>query len=211
MRQRNFITRSLASHASLCEAGGLGIKFCEAKFEEVVCISKELRINQRIRVKEVRLIGADSEQFGVVSTEEALRKAEEAGLDLVEVAQQVNPPVCRIMDYSKYKYDQEKKEKEAKKHQKIVHLKEIKMKPNIEEHDYQVKLFHLKRFLGRGDKAKLTMTFRGREMSHMDIGRKVIDRIIRDLSEVGEIEKGPILDGRNIMISFIPMQKTVIK
>ena len=170
----------------------------------MVRISKDLRINQRIRVKEVRLIGPDTEQMGIVNTQDALQKAEELGLDLVEVAGQSSPPVCRIMDYSKYKYEQEKKEKEARKHQKIVHLKEIKMKPNIEEHDYQVKLFHLKRFLSRGDKAKLTMTFRGREMSHVDIGKKIMTRVVSDLAEVGEVEKGPMMEGRNIMIHFTP-------
>jgi len=177
----------------------------------VISISKDLRINQRIRVKEVRLIGPDGEQMGVVNTQDALKKAEESGLDLVEVAGQTAPPVCRIMDYSKYKYEQEKKEKEARKHQKIVHVKEIKVKPNIEEHDYQVKLFHLKRFLTRGDKVKLTMMFRGREMSHMDIGRKVLDRIVSDLKEIGEIEKGPILEGRNIIINFMPRSGANVK
>lgn len=152
----------------------------------------------------MRLIGPDGEQMGVVLTRDALQKAQEVGLDLVEVAPGANPPVCRIMDYSKYKYEQEKKEKEARKHQHIMHLKEIKMKPNIEEHDYQVKLFHLKRFLGRGDKARLTMTFRGREMSHMDIGKKVLDRVISDLADVGEIETGPSREGRDIIINFIP-------
>jgi translation initiation factor IF-3 len=170
----------------------------------VIFISKDLRINQRIRVKEVRLIGPNGEQEGIVNTQDALLKAEEAGLDLVEVAGQSSPPVCRIMDYSKYKYEQEKKEKEARKHQKIVHLKEIKMKPNIEEHDYQVKLHHMKRFLERGDKAKLTMTFRGREMSHMNIGKKIMDRVVVDLNESGEVEKGPMMEGRNIMIYFMP-------
>ena len=170
----------------------------------MVRISKDLRINQRIRVKEVRLIGPEGEQMGIVNTQDALRKAEDSGLDLVEVSGQSSPPVCRIMDYSKYKYEQEKKEKEARKHQKTVHLKEIKMKPNIEEHDYQVKLHHMKRFLERGDKAKLTMTFRGREMSHMNIGKKIMDRIVADLNEVGEVEKGPMMEGRNIMIHFMP-------
>jgi len=155
-------------------------------------------------VKEVRLIGPNGEQMGIVNTQDALQKAGESGLDLVEVAGQTSPPVCRIMDYSKYKYEQEKQEKEARKHQKTIHLKEIKMKPNIEEHDYQVKLYHLKRFLGRGDKAKLTMTFRGREMSHVDIGKKVMNRIITDLKDVGEVEKGPMMEGRSIMIHFMP-------
>ena len=177
----------------------------------MIRISKDLRINQRIRVKEVRLIGPEGEQMGVVNTQDALQKAEEAGLDLVEVAGQTSPPVCRIMGYSKYKYEQEKKEKEARKHQKVVHLKEIKMKPNIEEHDYQVKLYHLKRFLGRGDKAKLTMTFRGREMSHVEIGKKIVNRVISDLSETGEVEKGPMMDGRNIMVYFMPRPSTGAK
>jgi len=170
----------------------------------VICISRELRINQRIRVKEVRLIGPNGEQMGIVNTQDALQRAEESSLDLVEVAGQTTPPVCRIMDYSKYKYEQEKKEKESRKHQHVVHLKEIKIKPNIEEHDYQVKLYHLKRFLSRGDKAKLTMVFRGREMSHMDIGKKVMDRVVVDLAEIGEIEKGPFMEGRSIMINFTP-------
>ena len=173
----------------------------------MINIPREPRINQRIRIKEVRLIGADGEQLGIVSTQEALQKAQGLDLDLVEVAGQAIPPVCRIMDYSKYKYEQEKKAKEARRHQKIVHLKEIKIKPNIEEHDYQVKLYHLKRFLARGDKAKLTMTFRGREMSHMDIGKKVLDRMLSDLVEVGEVEQGPTREGRNITVSFMPRQQ----
>ena len=177
----------------------------------MVFISKDLRINQRIRAKEVRLIGPDGEQAGIVNTQDALQKAEEAGLDLVEVAGQSTPPVCRIMDYSKYKYEQEKKEKEARKHQKTVHLKEIKMKPNIEEHDYQVKLYHMKRFLARGNKAKLTMVFRGREMSHMNIGKKIMDRVIADLSEAGEVEKGPMMEGRSIMIYFMPRPSAGVK
>jgi len=177
----------------------------------VIVISRELRINQRIRVKEVRLIGPDGEQMGVVPTSEALAKAQEIGLDLVEVAPTATPPVCRIMNYSKYKYEQEKKEKEARKHQHIMHLKEIKMKPNIEEHDYQVKLFHIKRFLSRGDKVKLTMTFRGREISHIDIGKKVIDRVISDTVDLGEIENGPVQEGKDIIVNFIPKSQPKIK
>lgn len=177
----------------------------------MVNIAREARVNQRIRIREVRLIGAGGEQMGVVATEDALQKAKEAGLDLVEVAQQAKPPVCRIMDYSKYKYDQEKKSKEARKHQRIVHLKEIKIKPNIEEHDYQVKLYHLRRFLKRGDRARLTMTFRGREMSHMDIGKKVLDRAVSDLTDVGELEKAPMREGRNLIVNFIPHSGGVAK
>ena len=177
----------------------------------MVAISQELRINQRIRIKEVRLIGSEGEQIGVVQTSDALQKAQEASLDLVEVAPSAKPPVCRIMDYSKYKYEQEKKTKEARKNQKIIHLKEIKIKPRIEEHDYQVKLHHLKRFLERGDRAKLTMVFRGREMSHVEIGRKVIERAISDLVDIGEVEKGPTRDGRNIMVFFVPRTTGKIK
>jgi len=150
------------------------------------------------------LIGPDGEQMGIVPTRDASQRAQEVGLDLVEVASNANPPVCRIMDYSKFKYDQEKKAKEARKHQRVMHLKEIKIKPNIEEHDYQVKLHHLKRFLGRGDKAQITMVFRGREMSHMEIGKKVLDRLIADLVEDGEVENGPTREGRNILVIFVP-------
>lgn len=164
----------------------------------------KIRVNELIRSREVRLIGSNGEQIGVVPTQEAQRRAYEEGLDLVEVAPQVMPPVCRIMDYSKYKYEQEKRAKEAKKHQKVIHIKEMKYKPNIEEHDYQVKLHHLKRFLTKGDRAKVTMTFRGREITHMELGRRVIDRLIGDLAEIGEIEKGPIQEGRNIIIYFTP-------
>ncbi|NQT75877.1 MAG: translation initiation factor IF-3 [Candidatus Omnitrophica bacterium] len=171
----------------------------------MVDISREPRVNQRIRIKEVRLIGASGEQMGIVPTADALQRAQELGLDLVEVAGQAAPPVCRIMDYSKYKYDQEKKAKESRKHQKIVHLKEIKIKPNIEEHDYQVKLHHLKRFLARGDRAKLTMIFRGREMSHMGIGKKVLDRMVSDLADVGELEASPKREGKSIIVNFLPL------
>lgn len=149
--------------------------------------------------------------MGIVPTPDALQRAQEADLDLVEVAPSAKPPVCRIMDYSKFKYEQEKKEREAHKHQRIMHLKEIKLKPHIEEHDYQVKLHHLKRFLARGDKAKITMTFRGREMSHVEIGRKVLDRMVSDLTDVGEVEKGPTREGRNIMVHFAPHAKSTVK
>jgi len=119
-------------------------------------------------------------------------------LDLVEVAGQTTPPVCRIMDYSRYKYEQEKKQKLAKKHQHKVHLKEIKLRPKIEEHDYQVKLKSLERFLSRGDKVKVTLTFRGREMSHQELGRRIVDRFVKDSSHLSQGEKGPVSEGRFI-------------
>lgn len=159
---------------------------------------KDLRINNRIRVREVRLVGEDGSPLGVVATPEALKMAAEAGLDLVEVAPTAVPPVCRIMDYSRYKYEQEKREKEARKKQKVIHLKEVRMGPKIGEHDYQFKLRNLEDFLKRGDKVKVTMMFRGREMSHMDLGRKILDRLASDISSIGEIEENPRLEGRII-------------
>jgi len=163
---------------------------------------KDIRINFRIRVKEVRVIDENGEQLGVLQTPDALKRAQDVGLDLVEVAPTAVPPVCRIMDFSKYKYEQEKKEKEAHKKQKITHLKEIRFGPKIGEHDYQFKLKNLEDFLKRGDKVKVTMMFRGREMAHIDLGRRVLDRLASDVSAVGEIEEAPRLEGRfiNMMI-----------
>jgi len=131
-----------------------------------------------------------------MSIQDALKKSEEAGLDLVEIAPTATPPVCRIMDHSKYKYEQEKKEKEARKKQKVVHIKEIRMGPKIGEHDYRFKLRHLEDFLKKGDKVKVTMIFRGREMAHIDLGRKVLDKLSSDISSIGEIEESPRLEGR---------------
>ncbi len=125
-------------------------------------------------------------------------------LDLVEVASQVKPPVCRIMDFSKFKYEQEKREREAKKHQKHVHIKEIRVKPNIEEHDYGIKLRHLLEFLKEGDKVKVTLMFRGREMAHRDIGRRVIDRFVADVQNEGVVEYGPLFEGRFITMVVAP-------
>ena len=130
--------------------------------------------------------------------QDGIKNAEEAGLDLVEIAPTANPPVCRIMDHSKFKYEQEKKEKEARKKQKIVHIKEIRLGPKIGEHDYQFKVNHLIEFLKKGDKVKVTMIFRGREMAHVDLGRKILEKLSSDISGVGEIEEQPRLEGRFI-------------
>lgn len=127
---------------------------------------------------------------------DAIKAAEDAGLDLVEVAPTAAPPVCRIIDYSKYKYEQEKKEKEARKKQRVIHVKEVRMGPKIGEHDYQFKLRNLEDFLKRGDKVKVTMMFKGREMSHIDLGRRILDRLASDISAVGEVEEMPRLEGR---------------
>lgn len=159
-------------------------------------------MNFRIRVREIRVVGENGEQLGVMQVSDALKKAQEVGLDLVEVAPTATPPVCRIIDYSKYKYDQEKKEKEARKKQKVVHIKEVRMGPKIGEHDYQFKLRNLEDFLKRGDKVKVTMMFRGREMAHIDLGRKVFDRLASEISAIGEIEESPRLEGRIISMTI---------
>ena len=154
------------------------------------------------------MIDQNGEQAGVVQLQEGIRRAQEAGLDLVEVAAQAQPPVCRIMDYSKYKYEQEKKQREAKKKQHIIHIKELKLKPNIEEHDYQVKHAHLRKFLERGDKTKVTMMFRGREVQHMERGRVVLDRLMKDVADIGEVIEPPVtMFGRTIVMTFGPKTK----
>ena len=142
--------------------------------------------------------------MGILPVEQGLELARQHELDLVEVAAKSLPPVCRIMDYSKYKYDQEKKEREARKQQKKVCIKEIRVKPKIEEHDYQVKLSHLIRFLKRGDKAKITLFFRGREISHIELGRRILDRFANDISEIAEVEKKPFLEGRLMTMVVAP-------
>jgi translation initiation factor IF-3 len=167
----------------------------------VVEIKKYIRINERINVPQVRLIGAEGNQLGVVPIQKALEIASQNELDLVEVAPQASPPVCRVIDFSKFKYDQEKKEREAKKHQKQGRLKEIRLKPNIDEHDYQTKLKQAISFLSRKDKVKISLFFRGRQMEHMDLGRKILDKFIADSQNEGHIEKQPILEGR--IMSFI--------
>ena len=139
-----------------------------------------------------------------MNTDQALRMAKEAELDLVEVAGQASPPGCRIMDFSKFKYDQAKKEKEARKKQKVIHLKELKYHPFIEENDYKVKLNSLERFLKQGDKAKITMVFRGREMNYISTGRKVLERLAQDIAPLGEVEKPPYMEGRMITMIIMP-------
>jgi len=173
---------------------------------EVIHTTKNLRINinTRIRASQVRLIDENGKQVGVVPLSRALDAARGAQLDLVEVAATVKPPVCKIMDYSKYKYEQEKKERDAKRKSHIVHLKEIKMSPKIAEHDYQTKLAHLRRFLERKDRAKVTMFFRGREMAHVDIGRGILDRLVKDLADVGEPESVPKMEGKLLIMKLLP-------
>jgi len=170
----------------------------------VVAIKKFIRINERIRVPEVRLIGPEGNQLGVVTIQKALDMANQYELDLVEVAPQASPPVCRIIDFSKFKYDQEKKEREAKKHQKHGRLKEVRLKPNIDEHDYQVKLKQTIAFLQKRDKVKINLFFRGRQAEHMDLGRKLLDKFITDTQNNGQLEKEPYLEGRVMSIVVSP-------
>jgi len=170
----------------------------------VVEIKKFIRINERIFAAQVRLVGPEGNQLGVVSLEKARELANQHDLDLVEVAPQANPPVCRIIDFSKFKYEQEKKEREAKKHQHQGRLKEIRLKPNIDDHDYQTKLKQAINFLKKKDKVKMGLFFRGRQMEHMDLGRKILDRFIADTQNDGQVEKQPILEGRVMFLIISP-------
>jgi len=163
-----------------------------------------VRINEQIRVPEVRLIGPEGEQIGVMATREALAQAAEAHLDLVEVAPQASPPVCRIMDYGKFKYQQSKKQQEARRRQTIIQVKEIKVRPKIEEHDMAFKLKNARRFLGEGDKVKISVIFRGREIAHTDRGFKILTLMSEALAEVGTVEQAPRLEGRNMSMIVTP-------
>jgi translation initiation factor IF-3 len=162
------------------------------------------RVNDRIRVPEVRVIGDDGQQIGVMKTDEALRYAQERDLDLVEVAAEARPPVCRVLDYSKYKYEQAQKVKAAKKHQQQIVIREIKFRPKIAQHDYDTKKGHVERFLRHKDKVKITIMFRGREVTHPERGRMILDRLAEELAELAIIEQRPNLDGRNMTMMLGP-------
>ena len=163
---------------------------------------KQLRVNERIRISQVRVIAEDGAQLGVMAPSEALRLARERGFDLVEVAPQTSPPVCRILDFNKFRYEEQRREREARKKHHVAKLKEVKFKPHIEEHDYRVKLAMLKRFLLRGDQAKVTMVYRGRELAHTELGRRILDRLIEDLKPISRVERTPALDGRFMTMIF---------
>ena len=171
----------------------------------VLAISREsLRINEEIRIREVRVTGAAGEQLGIMPTIEALRMAEEQHLDLVEVAPNARPPVCRIMDFGKFRYEQQKREKEAKKKQKTISIKEVKLRPNIDEHDFNVKLKNALRFVEEGNKVKVTIMFRGRELSHPELGRVVLDRVSERMGDLVSIERGANLEGKNMTMILSP-------
>ncbi|MFC0214513.1 translation initiation factor IF-3 [Paenibacillus chartarius] len=165
-------------------------------------------INDEIRAKEVRLIGADGEQLGIIGFREALQMAQDANLDLVNVAPTAKPPVCRIMDYGKFRYEQQKKEKEARKNQKVVELKEIRFSATIDEHDFQTKLRNCIKFLQDGDKVKLSVRFRGREIAHADIGRRVLERVATESAEHCIVERVPKLEGRSMIMILAPKQSS---
>ena len=163
-------------------------------------IKQELPVNGQIRAKEVQLIGDDGEKLGVISFKEAMAKAEEKKLDLVLVAPQAKPPVCKIMNYGKYKFEQAKKEKEAKKKQKVAELKEIRITPNIEEHDFGFKAKNARKFIEYGNKLKITVKFRGREVNNSKLGEDALNRFIEELSDIANVDKRPKLEGRNMFI-----------
>jgi translation initiation factor IF-3 len=167
------------------------------------------RINERIRVPKVRLIGADGEQLGIVDTADAMKRAQDADLDLVEVAPNSKPPVTRLLDYSKYKYEQEQKQKQARKHQQQVNVREIKLRPKIASHDYETKKGHVERFLRQRNKVKITIMFRGREQAHPERGRDLLQRLFEDLDGLATIESEPLQEGRNMSMMLAPSKEAV--
>src|SRR5206468_3498879 len=170
-------------------------------------ISTEARINERIRSPEVRLVGPKGEQIGIVSVNDALKLAQEADLDLVEVAPTARPPVCKLMDYGKFKYESAVKARESRKNQTQTIVKEIKLRPKIDPHDYGTKKGHVERFLKAGARVKVTIMFRGREMAHTELGRKLLDRLTEDLRELATVDAYPKLDGRNMAMVLAPIKR----
>ncbi|MBO9464503.1 translation initiation factor IF-3 [Tropicibacter sp. R15_0] len=165
------------------------------------------RVNDRIRAPEIRLIGAEGENVGVVTPARAMDMAEQAGLDLVEISPNANPPVCKIMDYGKFKYEQQKRESEARKKQKTIEVKEVKFRPGTDKHDYDVKMRNVFKFLEGGDKVKVTLRFRGREMAHQQLGRELLERVAEDVKELGKIENMPKMEGRQMVMMIGPLSK----
>jgi len=163
-------------------------------------IAKEAGINWDIKAPEVRVIDSDGKQVGILPLKEAMKIAEEQGLDLVAVSPNSNPPVCRIMNYGKYKYQQNKRLQEARKHQTVIQVKEVKVRPRTEEHDFQFKLRHIKRFLGEGNKVKVSMLFRGREIAHPEFGKDLLNRFIEEVKDLAIVEQAPRLEGRNMVM-----------
>ncbi|MGH7458989.1 MAG: translation initiation factor IF-3 [Longimicrobiaceae bacterium] len=162
------------------------------------------RVNDQIRVSPVRLISSEGDQMGIFAVDRAREMAAEEELDLVEVAPMARPPVCRIMDYGKFRYEEQRKAREARKKQHHVQIKEVKMRPGIEDHDFEFKVRHARRFLGEGNKVKATMMFRGRQMTHPELGREVLDRFVEVISDVGKVESNPQMEGRTMTMIIAP-------
>lgn len=180
--------------------------FCFPSLERTA-INERTRINQQIRISPVRVIDPEGEQIGILPVERALEIAMEQGLDLVEVAPMARPPVCRIMDYGKFKYEEQRKAREARKKQHHVQLKEVKMRPGIEEHDFEFKTRHARRFLEEGNKVKVTMMFRGRQMAHPELGRVVLDRVVEELADVAKLESHPMMEARSMTMVLAPTKQ----
>jgi len=161
-------------------------------------------VNEEIDARMVRLIDENGEMVGVVSRLQALQAAADAGLDLVEVAANADPPVCKILDYGRFKYEAQKKKSEARKKQKVIEVKEIKLRPGIDQHDYEIKMRSARRFIEEGDKVKVTLRFRGREMAHQDLGMKVLERVREDLDEIAKVEQFPKMEGRQLIMVMAP-------
>ncbi len=166
-----------------------------------------VRRNEQIKARELRVIGADSEQLGILTKNDALALAKEQGYDLVEVSPNAEPPVCRIMDYGKFKYEQQKKKQEAKKNQTVVQIKEIKVRPKTDDHDYETKVRHIRRFLEAGDRCKVSVFFRGREIVHKDRGESILDRIIEDTKDIAKVEQEARTEGRVLQMLLVPLVK----
>jgi len=165
------------------------------------------RVNHRIQATEIRLIGPDGNNVGIVTPSRGIVLAEEAGLDLVEINPNANPPVCKVMDFGKFKYEQSKRESEARKKQKTIEVKEIKFRPGTDTHDYEVKMRSVRKFLENGDRVKVSLRFRGREMAHQNLGRQVLDRVAEDAREIGKVENLPKLEGRRMIMTIGPLTK----
>ena len=174
-----------------------------------IASKQEVRVNDRIRIPTVRVIGPDGEQVGILGIREALAYAQERNLDLVEVSPTSKPPVCRVMDYGKFKYEQNKKQQKAKKKQHASQLKEVKLRPKIEEHDYTFRVNHAREFLSHHDKVKFTVTFRGREMAHTQVGKRLLDQAIKDLEDIGQVEIPARMEGRNMVLLMVPRATAV--
>ena len=176
-------------------------------FRRWLDISKEMNVNETIRAREVRLIDANGDQLGVKTKREALEIAQTRNLDLVLVAPNAKPPVCRIMDYGKYRYEQQKKEKEARKKQRVINVKEVRVSPGIGEHDFETKLRQARKFLEKGDKVKASVRFRGRAITHKELGQEVLERLAKELSEVSAIESRPNMEGRQMFMMLAPLSE----